>query len=53
LHNDGDHLSFAGIAGALAFFIAYLVLKLKTDRNHDNLTNEELDWKQQLGTCQR
>jgi len=36
-------------AAAVAFFTAYLVLKIKTDRNHDNLTNEELDWKYQLG----
>lgn len=36
------------IAAALAFFVAYLVLKIRTDRNHDNLTNEELDWKHQL-----
>jgi hypothetical protein len=36
-------------AAALAYFIAYLVLKIRTDRNHDNLTNEEMDWKQELG----
>ena len=42
-------LSHLGTAAALAFFTAYLVLKIRTDRNHDNLTNQELDWKHQLG----
>ena len=42
-------LSHLGTAAALAFFTAYLVLKIRTDRNHDKLTNQELDWKHQLG----
>jgi hypothetical protein len=41
------------LGAALAFFTAYLVLKIKTDRNHDNLTNEELDWKRELGKEQK
>ena len=37
------------IASSLFFFTAFLILKIKTDNNHDNLTNEEQDWRQELG----
>jgi hypothetical protein len=33
------------MAAALSFMIAYLTLKIKTDKDHENLTNEEKEWR--------
>ncbi len=35
-------------ASSLSFFISNLVLKIQTFANHENITNEELDWKYEL-----
>merc|ERR1719422_2151092 len=32
------------ICSALSFMIAYWILRAKTDRDHENLTNEEKEW---------
>ena len=33
------------IASAIAFMIAYYTLQTKTDKDHENITNEEKEWK--------
>ena len=33
------------IASAVSFIVAYWILSSYTDKNHDNLTNEEIVWK--------
>jgi len=32
------------MAAALSFIIAFLILKFKTEKNHENLTNMEIEW---------
>lgn len=48
----GWDLSMAASAFCLlavvSYIIVYLILVIQTDKNHDNITNEELEWKEEL-----
>ena len=34
------------ICSAISFFTAYIILRIKTDKDHENLTNEEKEWRE-------
>jgi len=36
------------MAAAISFIIAFLILKFKTEKNHENLTNMEIEWREEL-----
>lgn len=48
----GWTLSMAGTgfaaAAATSYSVAYLILQVQTSKDHENITNEELDWKREL-----